>query len=53
MVSTRKLQDHNWADIEEQASAYIQTIEISLDEGHREAPCGVSTSMHANINIDW
>ena len=55
MVSTRKLQDHNWAEVEERASAYVQFTEISSDEGHggEEAPCGASVSVRANIHIDW
>ena len=55
VVSTRKLQDHNWAEVEERASAYVQFTEISSDEGHggEEAPCGASTSVRANIHIDW
>ena len=55
MVLTRKLQDHNWAEVEEWASAYVQFTEISSDKGHsgEEAPCGASMSVHANIHIDW
>ena len=53
MASTKKLQDHNWADVEEWAASYIQ-IDISLDDGEEAGAAAgvVGASVRANINID-
>ena len=55
MVLTRKLQDHNWAEVEERASAYVQFTEISSDEGHggEEAPCGAMLRYCRNVRPTW
>ena len=53
MASTKKLQDHNWADVEEWAASYIQ-IDISSDDGEEAGAAAgvVGASVRANINID-
>ena len=46
-----KLRDHNWAEIEERASFYIQIADNSSNEGE-EAGAASGVAMHANIDID-
>jgi hypothetical protein len=54
MQSTRRLKDHNWAQIEEHTSIYIQITDHTSDEGHGEDDIQAEASgMHANIDIDW
>ena len=49
-----KLKDHNWAEIEERASVYMQIADNSSDEGYgEEAQAGATGGMRANIEIDW
>ena len=48
-----KLRDHNWAEIEEWASLYIQFTNNSEDEGQgEEAGAASGVAMRANIDID-
>jgi hypothetical protein len=53
--STRRLKDHNWAQIKECASIYMQIAEHSSDEGHagedntQPDAAGVRANVHLSL----